>query len=331
MEYLGYFLMIIIKKMFLHYFSYLFIVFCHIRLLLVYGPKIHSELYKVFLPLILISPLISFIVFHFSNLPTDTSFGPSLYGILLIPSLFYFKKNKLLIVFLIGIYILNMFSINTSGKQLIMIFIIFFFLIYVIRLKNILLSFVLKSAIFLLLFSINIILLFLTENIDGDNWLSSKSSQVTSLFQFFISGNITDVASSPYVRIASLFNIFLQGISNPLLLIFGNGYGGYYRDLGGYFSYVELGKEAFAEGMTINGRFYYTHDSLITVPFIHGILGFILFVSVGIKFTKLSKQNYLALSFIPLLFFVFYFDVLFATCGLILMYLSLYKIEELQS
>jgi hypothetical protein len=293
------------SKMFIHYFSYILIVFLTVKCLRFWGENIRDKLKNVFVMLLILHPFISITLFIVNNDATNSN-GFALYCVLLIPALFLF----------------NIFFISTSGKELIMIIGIIGFVFFQYFNKKGFLGMVFKYTRLLLFVAvIPFFLNLLQSNLDSSSFLSSKSYQVQELGLIF-SNNIEELPSSPLVRVASLLNILNDWKVNYFTALFGNGYGGSFKDNLGLLDFALNDESSYNADTYRDGRFYYTHDALITVPFLHGIIGTLLFLYLVKIYVKNGNSNYLSLAVIPFLLFVFYFNILFAVTGSVFLYLS---------
>lgn len=125
---------------------------------------------------------------------------------------------------------------------------------------------------------------FTTESMAGYKMVSAMS---------MFSGNLDSMSRSPYIRIASLLNILNDGLSNPLALLFGNGYGGYFEDNLHLFAGIDLSNGAFKDDVIASGKFTYGHDAIVTVPLFNGLIGLYLIIKIVWLYIKRIPYNYL--------------------------------------
>ena len=201
------------------------------------------------------------------------------YSMLLIPALLF---NKKILFVTIGLFfvIYNSIFFSTSGKSLLMLVLFIFFTFLLTYNKNIKALFPNRAKIFRILCTIFFLLiptiiLYITNQFGGSAIISSKMWQVKTLMEFiFLGEGLQLIANSPYIRITSLINVLYEGLSNPIILLFGNGYGGYFNDHFNYFSGIDLSKGAFSDIEIMSGDYYSGHDTIVTVPMLNGIIGF---------------------------------------------------------
>ena len=164
----------------------------------------------------------------------------------------------------------------------------------------------------ILFFFIFIIITFVAlPRISEETMVFYKFKTAESMF----SGDLSEVSSSPYIRIASLINIFYEGINNLFVLILGNGYGGYFEDHFGLFDAVNLEEGAWQGEDLHTGRYHSGHDTMVTVPLYNGFLGLFLLLRICIQYIKRIPQNFLSsISFLWIVL-VFYYDTVLAVGG----------------
>lgn len=110
---------------------------------------------------------------------------------------------------------------------------------------------------------------------------------------------------SPRVRVIELYLIVQQQSDNIIYFIFGQGYGGWYKDLYGYFSGIDL-KSAFSPAEIQQNKFHSSHDFFTTLPFFHGALGVIFMGYVFLYYLKKVKDHYFYLSIFPFLMSIYF-------------------------
>ena len=100
----------------------------------------------------------------------------------------------------------------------------------------------------------------------GESLAANKLDEFMSLFKIFDKSSdflAEGVSSSPYIRIAEVLNILDNGLKNPLALMMGNGYGGFYSDSLGLFDRLDLfNAGAFNEADILTGKFTTAHSSI---------------------------------------------------------------------
>lgn len=160
----------------------------------------------------------------------------------------------------------------------------------------------------------------------GETMASYKMQSAMSMF----SGNADEVSRSPYIRMAQLANILYEGLLNPLTLIFGNGYGGYFEDKLNLLSKVDLLNGAYNYDIVKTGRFPSGHDAIVNIPFFNGIIGTILVLKIAWVYIKRIPRNYLNGAIFLWVLLVFYFNTLFAYIGLFALYAAEYDINNVE-
>lgn len=129
------------------------------------------------------------------------------------------------------------------------------------------------------------------------------------------STDLSEVANSPYIRIASLANVINDGLHNPFTLIFGNGYGGYFEDNLNLFAGLDLSKGAWPDSIISSGRFPNGHDTMVNVPFYNGIIGTYLIIKICYLYIKRIKFNFMNSVAFMWILLMFYFNTIFAVMG----------------
>lgn len=155
-------------------------------------------------------------------------------------------------------------------------------------------------------------IVYFVQNLSSMSMTSYKVESAVSM----VSGDLNNMSLSPYVRVASFLNILYDGLSNPLSLIFGNGYGGYFEDNLHLFSGMDLSNGAFKDEVIASGKFTSGHDAMVTVPLFNGLLGFYFLLKICWLYIKKIPQNYMCSIAFLWLFLVFYFNTIFAMIGL---------------
>lgn len=156
----------------------------------------------------------------------------------------------------------------------------------------------------------------------GDSFAAYKITSALSMF----SGNLDDISRSPFIRVASLINILYEGIQNPLILLFGNGYGGYFEDHFNYFEGLDLEHGAWHADEVATGRFHSGHDTMVAVPLLNGLVGLLLLIKICWQYIKRIKYNYLgAVAFLWILL-VFYSNTILAYIGVFLLFAAEYNL-----
>lgn len=235
----------------------------------------------------------------------------------LIIALFQTDNNKMKVISLIGLVFYTLHSLILSrGSQFLDLFVALVLLGYLVYFKKSK-SFRLKSLRLLLpVFIIVVLPVAISGVTSGSDVSMRKFEQFTSLFTLFdFSGNslainFEDVGSSPYVRVAELANIFNNGLHNPLALVFGHGYGGYYTDELGLFTGFDLSRGAFSYDEALSfGRFHNAHGAIPSVLFYNGLIGLFLLLKIAFFYLRKVDRTYLVFAAFVLFIQSFYFDM----------------------
>lgn len=151
------------------------------------------------------------------------------------------------------------------------------------------------------------------EDEGGQSLAVNKINEVSSLIQAAFSLRsssfvLTDVAASPFIRIAEVLNILDNGIKEPLSLVFGHGFGGVYTDSTHLFDNVDLSLDAFPPEVIKSGKFGTAHSFLPTTLLYNGLVGLFLIFLMGLKYIKECKKTPFVYAAYILCFYSFYFN-----------------------
>lgn len=321
---------------FINYGTYMFIILIHTSIFLkIPSDYLKKELLSFVIPLLALAPIVDFLIRQLYPGMIDTS-PISLFSVLLLPALLFQKRFALLNIIGLLFTFYNYIFFRTSGKSIIfLIIIVALTFIYsfskTAKKEHPIRSRLLRNSLFLLILGLPTIVLFITENHEGNSNILFKIHQVESLFNFIVSStDVNNIAESPYVRVTSLINILYEGLNNPIVLLLGKGYGGYFQDHFNYFSHLDLYNGAFSDKAIMTGHFYTGHDTMVTVPMFNGLIGLFLLIRFVLLCIKFSKNNFLILSVILFLLLLFYFDTLIGTTGVFFLYLGSININKLE-
>lgn len=219
--------------------------------------------------------------------------------------------NDHIIYLLVGIIYLINFKFIASGKGILIL------LVTLYRLLN-KFSFFRKYKIILipcfLFFFINLSEIFKFQK---NEIIYYKFQQFLGSFKFY---DLNLVPHSPKVRIIEMINIAYQYLKFPLLTLFGFGFGGYFKDWSGKFSYINLKEGDFSLSEINRGIFYGGHDTFSNVFLFNGIFGIIFILYWILQFWK--KKSKYGLNLIPIFWLglIYYFNIHIAIFGLISIY-----------
>lgn len=268
------------------------------------------------------------------NLLVIGATGLSAYCFILIP-LLLFQKKSIPILAVLGMQ-LYMLSVHTSGKQLYSLIFLFIATIVLSFSKSVKggIGKMNRAKIWIVAVLVLVGYPMLQSTLSStaetnEGNLEWKMNSVESLTNFFIGkGDMNDVSASPYIRLAELSNIVYEDIRNPVFLLFGRGFGGYYRDELGLFNGFDLANGAFSKEEIRTGKFSSGHDTFVTVPMLNGFIGFFMLLSLIIGTCKKSPQNYLYLTSLMFLMLWFYYDILMGGIGVMLLFAAEHKVQK---
>lgn len=215
------------------------------------------------------------------------------------------------IYFIVGIIYLINFKFIASGKGIIILFISLYRLFDKF-------SFFKKYKItlipFFLVFFINLDNIFKFQK---NEIIYYKFQQFLGIFKFY---DLNLVPHSPKVRILEMINIGYQYLKFPLLILVGNGFGGYFKDWSGKFNYMNLKEGDFSLNEINKGIFYGGHDTLSNVFLFNGIFGIMFVLYWILQFWKKKSRHGINLIPIFWLGLIYYFNIHIAIFGLISIY-----------
>ena len=305
----------------------------------IYDYKLLAKFYDYALCVIISSPIATFISYFFLNIrATYSAFDtliftePYILASVLILTIIYEQKYRLLTLGSLVAFFLTLFEGGRGGHFVILFFSIavLFYLIYFDRQisKNKIASVlrVIIPIIGVLGFS------YLGIMLSKDYLASIKLMEALSLFSvFYTSGDLYSrlslIPASPYIRIAQVFNIIYDGINNPLGLILGNGFGGYYTDSTGLFQYTDVTMGGFSSEVASSGRYGYAHSSIPSVLLFNGIVGLSALIKLGINYIKQIKNTPLAFIVLPFFLVSFYFNTSLYLAYVFVLFAAEYKFK----
>ncbi len=159
--------------------------------------------------------------------------------------------------------------------------------------------------------------------LSNDSMSLYKIQSALSIFSF----DLSNIADSPYIRIASLANVINDGLHNPFTLVFGNGYGGYFEDHLHLFVGLDLSKGAWPDDIISIGRFPNGHDTIVNVPFYNGLLGTYLILKISLYYLRRIKFNFMNSVAFMWILLIFYFNTLFAVMGCLFLFGGEYNVN----
>lgn len=316
-------------KSFVGYIIYIIMVLIHIGILInVYSDNFLQKCFESALPLFmaaLISTVFNWMygfTHSYSIYDMVDSSPIANFSILLILYLSKFSfKEKILVIVLLFIYLYILILTGAPGKFFLNVSIIA--LVYVVnRIRH--KGFGLIPALGIIAVAVT----FASGSMMEDSMFYRKFEQFRSLGSLS-SGKIEKVGSSPYIRVASMLDIYNENLKNPIYFLVGRGYGGYFQDDLHLFTSYDLSAGAFSDEAVEKGKYPTAHSTLNTVPLLHGFGGLVLVLLLVIKYFKRSLyQSPLSLIGVLWLFFMFYYNIQTAIVGVFFLYSSEFEIKN---
>lgn len=311
----------------LNYGVYIFVVLINMyALLLNYKESLVKLFYENTIPLLAASVYASAIAYYLLHI--STSYG-GLDNLILKADLLYYAAILLLSFFavqkkisvVIPSLLLLIMSFNSSGgKDIIIIgFAAVFFIFKVFGEQT---NSKKRSFFYYRIAAVLLIVLVVVGVLrsSSDSLFSMKLGQFTSMF----SSDISEVDTSPYVRMATTLNIIQGYIQHPYLIPFGSGYGGYFIDHLNMFAGIDLENGGFSQPDVVSGYFHTAHDTFAAVPLLNGVFGLWIVLKYSIKYIKRTNNNFCAFAAVPWLLLTFYFNTQLALTGVFFLFASEY-------
>lgn len=224
--------------------------------------------------------------------------GKSIYG----------GKGVISVIFILIIFCIKSIS-NLNSKEL-----------YLRRRSRI----IIVIQIILIIFLVNYILKNLMEP-NKELLITYKIQQVLDLFKIVDLSNINTISHSPRVRIASILNTAYHYYLNPIFLLLGVGFGGYFRDYLKIFPNLKF--HDFSEFEIKNNIFFSAHDSLPSIFLTNGLLGIIYIFFWGYIFLRKVLKNQWAVISVMWILLVMSFNHHFSILAALAIFLCLNENE----
>ena len=249
------------------------------------------------------------------------------YAPILLPGFFVIRERLYCIIAIILLIPLSLFS--SGGKTLIILGVALLFFGYNCffidktiplkeqKVRKRLRIFFVIGIVFLLYFGI------LTKISVGE-LTQNKLQDVESLFTF----DLNRIDRSPAIRIATFLNILYNNRFNPIAVIFGNGYGGYFTDELGLFIGLDVWNGGWPEEMCNRGIYTSGHDTFAAVPLVNGLFGLYLILKITFKYLRLFRKSFLVLAVVPWLLLTFYANINYVYIAIFLLYAANYYLED---
>lgn len=138
--------------------------------------------------------------------------------------------------------------------------------------------------------------------LNSNEFLRNKFDQVIGIFRFDSSW-ISNMSSSPSIRIEEFLNIGVELMHKPWFLLFGKGIGGTTRHWLNWNSWNIV--SAFSVEQFSSGIFMEMHETLNVIFLKFGILGFIFFIwTIACSIRSISKSPWVFLGLFWFIFFI---------------------------
>ena len=105
------------------------------------------------------------------------------------------------------------------------------------------------------------------SNVSSGELTQNKTNDVLSLFSL----NVNEMGRSPAIRMATLMNILYNNRYNPIAIMLGNGYGGYFTDELNLFNGLDVWQGGWPEAVCKSGIYPSGHDTFASVPLVNGL------------------------------------------------------------
>ena len=301
-----------------------------------YNEHLMKECYKIALSLLIATPIASLITFFILQISYDYSVFKSFLAspvMSLSPLLFLFliiKTTKIIKTYMcISMFCFLLLTITSGrGGNFLNMAVILAIMVYLIYFNNNMYNYVnikLFKVVFpLVCFGLFVYINIMLQNV-GENMASNKLQQFITLFSILDGDSglsIDNIGTSPYVRIAEILNVVDNALHNPLYLVFGKGYGGYYTDSLGLFSGIDLTQGAFSFEAVKVGRFGTAHSMYPNVLLFHGLIGFFLIIRIGFRYLKNIDRTPLLFAAFTLFLYSFYYNVALLTACIMFLFAS---------
>lgn len=306
----------------------LFLFIVSYLLLINFDSSLRKSLFQYLIPILIISIIVSFLINEFGVNSTG-SLLIIYYGCILVPCIF-FRKYSLIMFLVLCLFIYSSILTETGGKVIISVCFMIaatFTLSFNVSIKK---RFPKRAKIAKLIFlsvaiflpSIAVYMMLIASSTEGSNFMHKLHSVETLFGYFFGYYQLSEIDDSPLTRLAQFANIMYENLSNPLYMIFGRGFGGFYSDSLRLLYNLDLSGGTYNHVQISRGEYYYAHDAFVSVPFVSGLLGSYLWIKCFWSYIKNSNSNYLKLTAFPFLLLIFFFDTQIGTIGVLFLYAS---------
>ena len=190
-----------------------------------------------------------------------------------------FLKNLLIVIsWILGI--ISNVIIQSSGKSLLLIGVVFLeIIVLVMKTRSSFLRSPLVKVFLILAIFIGLLIMYdLINTVSSKNiLLSSKLYQVQTLLDLNWVRNPYNLEPSPRDRVLEIYNTYYYFVENPQFFLLGTGMGGYFKEAK-YYNYSASDVGGYSTYEIKSRQFYSPHESLANVFLKFGIVGIVLYL-----------------------------------------------------
>ena len=160
----------------------------------------------------------------------------------------------------------------------------------------------------------------------GDSLASNKLNQLVSLSFMFNGGSgLSEVATSPYIRIAEVLDVIDNGLHNIFALLLGRGYGGFFTDSLHLFNGIDLSVGGFSDLEIRTGRYRSPHSMVPNVLLFHGVIGLFFVIRIAVIYLKKINITPFVFPAFSLLLYSLYYNVPLIAISTLILYSAEYE------
>ena len=165
------------------------------------------------------------------------------------------------------------------------------------------------------------------SNVSSGELTQNKTNDVLSLFSL----NVNEMGRSPAIRMATLMNILYNNRYNPIAIMLGNGYGGYFTDELNLFNGLDVWQGGWPEAVCKSGIYPSGHDTFASVPLVNGLWGLFILIRIAILYLRSFRKSFLVMAVVPWLFLTFYANINYAYIAIFLLYAATFQLDSKQN
>lgn len=229
---------------------------------------------------------------------------------LIIPSILliiydnFIKLDKIIIFISSIITLVSALIYNSNGKMIILTATAPFIAIMILLKKSKSPKNVL-TGIVIAIVGVMAFMLYIPDFLDQSVLFSAKYQQFLSMISFWEPGWLSNMESSPKMRITEFLNIGYELLTKPWYLIEGKGFMGSIQDKLNLFGTVD--QFSFSEWELFNGAYFQMHESVNQLFLTNGLIGlWFLFNHLFYMIKNIDKSPWLIFGFLWLLLFYTY-------------------------